>query len=140
DRGRRLRRSSRSPIRSIGTSSSSRNTRTRTCTTCSRTFKRCGRRSMIPMRSLRVTLALTMICACGRVALAQPAQGLDPATLTAPPADSWPTYHGDYTGQRHSRLTEITPDNVHQLTLAWAFETGQPQQIKATPILERPGE
>ena len=32
-------------------------------------------------------------------------------------------------------LTQITPDNVHQLTLAWAFQTGQAQQIKATPIL-----
>ena len=63
------------------------------------------------------------------------AQGLDPAALLKPPADSWPTYHGDYSGQRHSRLTQITPDNVHQLTLAWAFQTGQAQQIKATPIL-----
>jgi alcohol dehydrogenase (cytochrome c) len=63
------------------------------------------------------------------------AQGLDPATLLKPPADSWPTYHGDYTGQRHSRLTQITPANVHQLTLAWAFQTGQTGQIKASPIL-----
>jgi alcohol dehydrogenase (cytochrome c) len=47
----------------------------------------------------------------------------------------WPTYHGDYSGQRHSRLTEITPDNVGQLTLAWAFQTGVTQQIKSSPIL-----
>jgi alcohol dehydrogenase (cytochrome c) len=71
---------------------------------------------------------------CGALA-ALGAQGLDPATLLKPPADSWPTYHGDYTGQRHSRLTQITPDNVHQLTLAWAFQTGQAGQIKASPIL-----
>jgi len=63
------------------------------------------------------------------------AQGLDPSTLLAPSPDSWPTYHGDYSGQRHSRLTQITPDNVHQITLSWAFQTNQPQQIKATPIL-----
>jgi len=49
--------------------------------------------------------------------------------------DSWPTYHGDFSGQRHSKLTQITADNVHQLTLAWAFQTGQTQQIKSTPIL-----
>jgi alcohol dehydrogenase (cytochrome c) len=49
------------------------------------------------------------------------AQSLDPSALLKPGADSWPTYHGDYTGQRHSRLTQITPANVHQLTLAWAF-------------------
>jgi alcohol dehydrogenase (cytochrome c) len=47
----------------------------------------------------------------------------------------WPTYHGDFSGQRHSKLTQITPDNVRQLTLAWAFQTGQTQQIKSTPIL-----
>ena len=63
------------------------------------------------------------------------AQGLDPSLLLKPPADSWPTYHGDYSGQRHSRLTQITPDNVKQITLAWAFQTGQSQSIKATPIL-----
>jgi len=63
------------------------------------------------------------------------AQGLDPAALLKPSTDSWPTYHGDYSGQRHSTLTQITPANVGQLTLAWAFQTGQPQQIKSTPIL-----
>src|SRR5215510_14360812 len=63
------------------------------------------------------------------------AQGLDPSTLLNPPADSWPTYHGDYSGQHHSRLTQITTANVKQMTLAWAFQTGQTQQIKATPIL-----
>jgi alcohol dehydrogenase (cytochrome c) len=62
-------------------------------------------------------------------------QGLDAATLLGPPADSWPTYHGDYSGRRHSALTQITPENVRQLTLAWAFETGQSGDVKATPIL-----
>jgi alcohol dehydrogenase (cytochrome c) len=55
---------------------------------------------------------------------------------TVPAAqDNWPTYHGDFSGQRHSQLTQITPENVRQLTLAWAFQTGQTQQLKATPIL-----
>src|SRR5919198_1546547 len=49
--------------------------------------------------------------------------------------DAWTTYHGDYTGQRHSTLAQITPANVHQITLAWAFATGQTQPIKGTPIL-----
>jgi len=62
-------------------------------------------------------------------------QGLDPAMLLKPSADSWPTYHGDYSGQHHSRLTQITPANVHQLGLAWVFQTGQTAQIKATPVL-----
>jgi len=30
------------------------------------------------------------------------AQGLDPGTLLQPPGQSWPTYHGTYSGQHHS--------------------------------------
>ena len=67
--------------------------------------------------------------------VAQQGAALDPATLLKAPTDSWPTYHGDYSGQRHSRLAQITPDNVAQLTLAWSFQTGQTQQIKSSPIL-----
>ena len=63
------------------------------------------------------------------------AQQVDPSLLLKPTADSWPTYHGDYSGQHHSRLTQITAANVSQLGLAWAFNTGQTQQIKATPIV-----
>jgi len=63
------------------------------------------------------------------------AQGADPAMLLHPPPDAWPTYHGDYSGQRHSTLSQITPDNVSQLSLAWAFLTNQSDQIKASPIL-----
>ena len=40
------------------------------------------------------------------------AQGLEPTTLLKPPPDSWPGYHGDYSGKRHSPLTQITPQNV----------------------------
>src|SRR5579859_3958661 len=57
------------------------------------------------------------------------------AALLKPPVDSWPMYHGTYSGQHHSKLAQITPANVYQLTLAWAFETGQTAEIKSTPIL-----
>ena len=63
------------------------------------------------------------------------AQGPDQATLLKPDGDSWPLYHGDYTGQRHSKLTQITPQNVGDLTLAWAIQTNQSATIKSTPIL-----
>jgi acido-empty-quinoprotein group A len=48
-------------------------------------------------------------------------QGLDPALLTKPPTDSWPTYHGDYSGRRYSTLTQINADNVKNLQLAWVY-------------------
>ena len=60
---------------------------------------------------------------------------LDSSSLLKPPADSWPMYHGTYSGQHHSKLVQITPANVYQLTLAWTFETGQTAEIKSTPIL-----
>ena len=47
------------------------------------------------------------------------AQALDPALLTKPLANDWPTYSGDYSGQRYSKLTQINQSNVKNLTLAW---------------------
>ena len=49
------------------------------------------------------------------------AQMLDPALLTKPATDAWPTYHGDYSGRRFSTLTQINQSNVKHLTLAWIF-------------------
>src|SRR5882762_1217929 len=63
------------------------------------------------------------------------AQGTTPDMLLKPPKDSWPGYHGDYSGKRHSALTQITPQNVGSLSLSWAFQTGASTQIKASPIL-----
>jgi len=78
--------------------------------------------------ALPVIIAVTLVAAAA-------AQSVDPALLLKPPVDSWLTYHGDYTGQRHSKLSAITPENVHQLTLAWAFQTGQNQSLKMSPVL-----
>jgi alcohol dehydrogenase (cytochrome c) len=71
------------------------------------------------------------------LALAPPAapQGVTGALLEHPTPDSWPGYHGDYTGERHSKLAQITPDNVRQLSLAWAFQTGKSDTIKSSPLL-----
>ncbi len=63
------------------------------------------------------------------------AQEVPVDALLRPTTDSWPTYHGDYTGRHHSPLTQIAPANVKQLTLAWAFQTNLTQSIKATPIV-----
>ena len=84
---------------------------------------------------LPITAAGQTAPAAGQTTSAAAGTGLDPATLLHPPADSWPTYHGDYTGQRHSKLTQITPENVAQMGLAWAWQSGTTAQIKATPIL-----
>jgi hypothetical protein len=35
---------------------------------------------------------------------------------------NWLTYSGDLSGQRHSRLTQVTPANVKDLELAWLWQ------------------
>ena len=50
----------------------------------------------------------------------------------------WLTFHGDYTGQRHSPLTQITPQNVSRLTAEWTFQTGtmtRGRGFEATPLV-----
>src|SRR5579862_6160861 len=61
--------------------------------------------------------------------------GISLAALMYAQADSWLTFHGDYSGKRHTSLTAITPENVGQLQQVWRFQTGQNQQIKASPIV-----
>ena len=90
--------------------------------------------SLTSRRSSRARLAL-LAAAPFALAGVLAAQGIDASALLKPAKDSWPTYHGDYTGRRHSPLTEITPDNVKNLGLAWVFQTGRSDQIKASPIL-----
>jgi alcohol dehydrogenase (cytochrome c) len=45
------------------------------------------------------------------------------------PTDSWPTYHGDYSGRRYSSLTQITADNVRNLQLAWVYRLNTSQAL-----------
>src|ERR1700720_3795307 len=66
---------------------------------------------------------------------ARVAQEVDEQMLLHPSPNSWPGYHGDYSGRRHSPLTQITPQNVKNLALAWAFQTEQLAQIKSSPLL-----
>ena len=36
---------------------------------------------------------------------------------------NWMMYGGDYSSNRHSGLTQITPANVKSLGLAWAYQS-----------------
>lgn len=47
----------------------------------------------------------------------------------------WLTYSGDYTGQRHSPLEQITPTNVQKLAVQWIFQTETVGKFEATPIV-----
>src|SRR6184192_4641859 len=54
------------------------------------------------------------------------------------PAEDWLTYSGSYWSSRHSALSQINRENVHQLALRWIHEfDGQPTTIEVTPIVRR---
>ena len=52
--------------------------------------------------------------------------GVTSAEIAAGLADPtrWLTFSGDYTGQRHSPLRQITPRNVGRLAPQWTFQSG----------------
>jgi alcohol dehydrogenase (cytochrome c) len=75
------------------------------------------------------------LLSCAAISTGLLAQGVTSSDLLHPPDDSWPGYHGDYSGRRHSSLTQINPANVNQLALAWAFQTGQEADLKSSPLV-----
>ena len=73
------------------------------------------------MRSISAGIVAVLICA----AALTHAQG------------GWTTFSGDYTGQRHSPLSQITPANVGNLKEQWVFDSTLPvagRGTEATPL------
>ena len=55
------------------------------------------------------------------VTAALSAQELDPTAILKPLGDGdWPTYGGDYSGRRYSKLKQVNQSTVRNLTLAWS--------------------
>ena len=67
----------------------------------------------------KFVLAASLASALCAVPAALVAQKLDPASFMKPPTDSWPTYSGDFSGQRYSPLTQVNRNTVKALSLAW---------------------
>jgi alcohol dehydrogenase (cytochrome c) len=87
------------------------------------------------MKCVGLHFAAASVLISIEIPVAMWSQGASEQVLLHPPADSWPGYHGDYSGRRHSSLTQITPQNVKNLSLAWAFQTEQFAAIKSSPLL-----
>ena len=60
--------------------------------------------------TIRATIAAVSVCSA-----------LIAVTAAQTPTESWPAYHGDYSGRRYSALKQINSGNVKALTLAWVF-------------------
>ena len=64
------------------------------------------------------------------------AQSSNPAEVSLDKGAGWPTYSGDYTGERYSPATEISTGNVRGLTLAWSkrLTGGEASPVSAGPF------
>lgn len=98
------------------------------------------------MKSILASLSLSLLLA--PVLIGQQAtkpQELAPNALRLfnPPADSWPTYNGDYSGRRFSEISQINSTNIDRLKVKWTYKVGgiAPLRgignpvIKSTPLM-----
>lgn len=49
--------------------------------------------------------------------------------------EDWLTYSGNYYGQRHSRLDQLTADNVNQLKVHWVYQLQGRGLVETSPIV-----
>jgi len=55
--------------------------------------------------------------------------------LKTPVANNWVSYNGDYSGARHSNLTQITRANVGRLAAQWVFHPRTVSPLEVTPVV-----
>src|SRR6188508_455048 len=85
-----------------------------------------------------------VLAACGVVLViaATPGAQQKPEPVTAErlaaghrDQSQWVMAGGDYTAQRHSPLTQVTPENVNRLAHQWTFQTGTLGALEATTLV-----
>lgn len=84
--------------------------------------------------------AALVLAACGdrqtKVAEPEGFAAVDTARIsTASAADEWLTYGGTYDEQRHSKLTQISKENIAQLGVAWTYDLATNRGVESTPIV-----
>jgi alcohol dehydrogenase (cytochrome c) len=90
------------------------------------------------LRRPMLVVAAAAVLAGSLMAQAPPPRLVSPQELLdGLPADGsrWVTFGGSYTNQRHSPLTQITPENVGRLVPQWVFQTDTAGRFETTPLL-----
>src|SRR6266705_466751 len=90
----------------------------------------------------RTLLLLGLLLALSAGTARLTAQQTPPALVTAqeilggltPDGSRWLTFGGNYSNQRHSPLTQITPANVDRLLPRWTFQTGTLGNFETTSL------
>ncbi len=52
-----------------------------------------------------------------------------------PAPGDWPTYHGDLSGNRYSKLSQINKSNIGRLALKWTFGVRGTDNLEVTPVV-----
>lgn len=95
---------------------------------------------------ISASAAVAILAACGAkdtttettdVATSEAAfAAVDTDRIKSASADAeWLTYGGTYDEQRHSRLTQITAENVSDLGVAWTYDLSTNRGVETTPII-----
>ena len=89
------------------------------------------------LRNLVAYLARLIAGTGARTALADGRElGIPFAEVAQPKPGSWPTYHGNVSGNRFSPLNQIDAGNVGRLAPAWMFGiSGAPRALQVTPVV-----
>lgn len=88
------------------------------------------------MHRLRSLVCSLAIGACCHAAVSQTGGAVTGEMLGSKKlADNWPSYNGDYTGRRYSSLSQVTPENAHQLAAQWVFHSHNAGTLEATPLV-----
>jgi alcohol dehydrogenase (cytochrome c) len=58
-----------------------------------------------------------------------------PQAMLGNAGEDWLSYHGDYSGQRFTRLNQITPNNVGNLKTQWVFHVRDVSDMEVTPVV-----
>ena len=78
------------------------------------------------------SLELQMRTDDGRVVLLRPSGDRFRAVTSE---TDWPTYHGDESGNRYSKLSQINTSNVQRLAPKWVFNFPNAARLEGTPIV-----
>jgi alcohol dehydrogenase (cytochrome c) len=81
------------------------------------------------------TYAFLAFLSAGVLAAQQDSVSFDRILHSSQEPQNWLTYSGTTFSQRHSLLTQITPENVSKLELQWVFQAKSLEKFEATPLV-----
>ena len=84
---------------------------------------------------MRRLLVLTATAAATAFFFGAPASANDSVMKLTQDPNQWVLQTGDYANTRHSKLKQITADNVNKLQVAWTFSTGVLRGHEGSPLV-----